>query len=223
MVAAYQYFRFADRRRREEAPLEWITLGWGLLWWGTAVLTEVDAATTGARMVPALSAAFAATGVVLAAIARWRTWPALACFCLPLLPILALLALGSYLFDGQPGPWSNGGAAAWPAAMAGSFLLLWLLDPILWPRVARAWHAGTTWLLVFLLTWTAASGAALAVPESPTWSLRDVGARAGDHRAGTRVFRTAAAMARPGASRVLREGGSGGPSRRRSSCGRCGR
>ena len=28
-VAAYQYFRFADRRRREEAALEWITLGWG--------------------------------------------------------------------------------------------------------------------------------------------------------------------------------------------------
>jgi uncharacterized membrane protein len=171
VVAGYQYFRFADRRRREEAPLEWITVGWGLLWWAAAVLTEVDAVTTGARMVPVLTVAFATTGVALAAFARWRRWPALACFCLPLLPILAVLALGSYLFDGQPGPWSNGGAAAWPVAMAGSFLLLWLLDPILWPRVARAWHAGTTWLLVFLLSWTAASSAALAVPESPTWSL----------------------------------------------------
>ena len=62
-VAAYQYFRFADRRRREEAALEWITLGWGLLWWGAAILTEVDAATTSATMVPALSSAYAATAV----------------------------------------------------------------------------------------------------------------------------------------------------------------
>ena len=91
-VGAYQYFRFADRRRREEAPLEWITLGWGLLWWGAAVLNEVDAATTTAAMVPALSSAFAATAAVLAAIARWRAWPALAYFCLPFLPMLAVLA-----------------------------------------------------------------------------------------------------------------------------------
>ena len=169
-VGAYQYFRFADRRRREEAPLEWITLGWGLLWWGAAVLDEVDAATTSAAMVPALASALAATAAVLAAIARWRAWPALAYFCLPFLPMLAVLALGSSLFDGHPGPWAQGGWAAWPAVMLASFLELWLLEAIWHAGVARAWHAGTSWLLVFLLAWAAAGGANLAVPESATWS-----------------------------------------------------
>ena len=118
-IAAYQYFRFADRRRREEAVLEWITLGWGFLWWCAAIIREVDAATTSATIVPALAGAFASTAVVLAAIAKWRAWPALAYFCLPFLPILFLLAGGAWLFDGQIGPWANGGWAAWPGGDTG--------------------------------------------------------------------------------------------------------
>ena len=68
---------------------------------------------------------------------------------------------------GSRGRGANGGWAAWPAAMLGSFILLWLLDRRVATRVARAWHAGTTWLLVFLLTWTAAAATSLAVPSRP--------------------------------------------------------
>ena len=169
-IAAYQYFRFADRRRREEAVLEWVTLGWGFLWWCAAIMREVDAATTTATIVPALAGAFASTAVVSAAIAKGRGWPALAYFCLPFLPILSLLAGGAWLFGGQIGPWEHGGWAAWPGAMLASVALLWLLEQVWAAGVARSWHAGTTWLCVFLATWAAVTGTTLAVPESSTWS-----------------------------------------------------
>ena len=54
--------------------------------------------------------------------------------------------------------------------MLGSFILLWLLDGVWRREVSRAWHAGTTWLLVFLLAWAGAATMNLAVPESSTWS-----------------------------------------------------
>jgi uncharacterized membrane protein len=170
VIGSYQYFRFRDERRRWEVLVEWGTLAWGLLWWTVAVIVEVGAATSTARLVPTLAVALAGTAVVMAAGARWTGWTAMAYSCLPLLPMASFLALGEYAFGGAPGPWSNGGWASWPAAVAGNLLLLWLLDG-LWPAgVSRAWHAGTAWLFVFMLAWTAAAGAMLAVPESPTWS-----------------------------------------------------
>ena len=169
--AAYQYFRFADRRRRWEAAARMDHAGVGSAVVGRRRPDRSGRRDHRATMVPALSSAYAATAVVLAAIARWRTWPALAYFCLPFLPMLALLAVGSCLFDGQPGPWSNGGWAAWPAAMLGSFLLLWLLDARVASRrvtrVARRARRGC-----WFSCWRGPARPAmnLAVPESSTWS-----------------------------------------------------
>jgi uncharacterized membrane protein len=170
LIAAYQYFRHTSALRQWETFFERTTLGWGLLWWTGTLYAEVDRFTTGSGLGTTLAMGLAASAVVLAAIARRQRWPALAYACLPLLPLVWLIAAATYLAGGHVGPWANRGWIGWPVAGGGSVALLWLVETMWPPAIARAWHAGTTWLVTFLLTWAAAVGVAMLVSESATWS-----------------------------------------------------
>src|SRR5690606_33168458 len=59
---------------------------------------------------------------------------------------------------------------AWPSALAAAYWVLWRFEREWPPAVVTAWHAGSTWLLVFLAAWTLASAVDAAVAESDVWS-----------------------------------------------------
>ena len=168
VLSAYQFFRAREIRLRWEEPLEWVLLAWGLLWWSGAIGTEVDRFLDGQVEVHALVMAAAASAVLLAGLAAYWRWPALQLATLGALPLFGLLAIAA--FDRTDRPLADFGWIAWPSAIAAAYLLLWRVENE-WPRrLAHAWHAGTSWLFVFVAAWSLASALKAFVSESDVWA-----------------------------------------------------
>jgi hypothetical protein len=73
------------------------------------------------------------------------------------------------VIDPGAGPFSNLGWLAWSAVIAVSYLVVFWFEPT-WPSpVDKVWHAGTTWLAIFLAAWALAVVVGESVPETPTW------------------------------------------------------
>jgi uncharacterized membrane protein len=169
IISARQYDKARDVRKQWEAPFEWVLLAWGLLWWSGAVEREIERFVAPHFYIAAIVISVAMTSSVMASLARRWNWPALMHATVPTLPLLGLMALAAYSTYYEMGPLPNLGWLAWPAALTASYVLLWRFE-LIWPTpLGRTWHAGTAWLLVFLLTWTCASTAYLLLPDSAVW------------------------------------------------------
>jgi len=179
----------ARHLRRVEHPLSVAALWWGLAWWFVAGFREIDATTLpiALRDQPYLLFSAASLAVVGALRHRleWRdlSFPGV----LLLAPIMVLAAVaplvGLNVAGGGHPLTLQGGLVAWVAAFA---VHLWLLRRMEddWPAgLTSAWHTGTLWLGVFLLTsevtWavgqTVRGGAAW---EIAAWSLVPLAAMA---------------------------------------------
>jgi uncharacterized membrane protein len=169
VASARQYFKARDLRKDWESPIEWVLLVWGLAWWSGAVEREIDRFVDPRFYIPALVVSVAVTGFVLSWLARFWEWPALMYATTPVLPLSALMALSLYFDGGSAGPWSNFGWLAWPLVLATSYLLLWRFEFRWASFIVRAWHAGTAWLLMFLVTWAGAAMIHRLVLDSSTW------------------------------------------------------
>ena len=168
VLSAYQLFTAREIRRRWEDPLEWVLLVWGLLWWSRAVGTEIDRIVDAQVEVQVLVLATAITAVLLSSLAAYWRWPALKLTTLSALPVFALLAMAA--FDRTGRPLADYGWMAWPSAIAAAYWVLWRFEND-WPRaLVRAWHAGTAWLLVFIVAWSLASALDAIVFESDVWA-----------------------------------------------------
>jgi uncharacterized membrane protein len=119
-------------------------LGWGVAWWLGTAWTEIADRVAQPRQLHGLLLFNAASAAAAVAFGRWRGWTGLratAAAHLPLLLVLALLALldkGHVLYA-----W---GGFAWPAAWVVQAGLLYDMDRRA-TRLAAAWHVASLFLL----------------------------------------------------------------------------
>jgi len=149
---------------------EWALLVWGMLWWFGAIGAEVARYVQPPRFLSAALFAGAASAALLAVVARRLSWRALMLALAPLGPLLWMPAFWAFFARADQGPLQDLGWLGWSAVIASSYLLLFWFESI-WPsQVSKVWHAGTSWLVIFLSTWTAAAAAETVVPEATIWS-----------------------------------------------------
>jgi uncharacterized membrane protein len=153
-----------------EFVLEWTLLVWGLLWWFGAVAFEIDRHVTPPFGFAAQLLAFALSTALIALLARLWQWRAMMLATLPMGPLMWVTVLPLFALQPSIGPHQDLGWIAWPVAIGVSYLLMFWYEKF-WPPVAvKSWHAGATWLTVFLVTWTLAVVVRRMVPDADTWS-----------------------------------------------------
>jgi uncharacterized membrane protein len=171
IVAGRLLSRARDTILELEFILEWALLVWGLLWWFGAVAFEIDRHVTPfAIEFAAQLLAFALSAALVALLARLWQWRAMMLATLPMGPLMWVTVLPLFAARASNGPHPDLGWIAWPVVIGVSYLLMFWFETV-WPRAAvKSWHAGATWLTVFLVTWTLAVVVRQTVPDADTWS-----------------------------------------------------
>lgn len=154
---------------RRETRLEWVLLAWGLAWWFGIVSTEI-VEHVATRFIPAtLLLSLAVTAVSIAVLARRWKWRALMLAEVIAGPLSWAPAPVHFLAQRDEGPLPDLGWLAWLAVLVSNYLLLYWFERAWPPRLTLAWHAATTWLAIFLATWSTAAAVQQIVPEAPAW------------------------------------------------------
>jgi uncharacterized membrane protein len=160
--------RHRESVSRAETFFSPLLLAWGLLWWLSGGLGEIDRHVATAYTMGAILA-FLALSCLACDLARKRLdWPAMIWPALALLPMLYLCVLA--MAGRGIHPLAEGGLAGWPAAFAVAYLLLHRHDSM-HPRLGNLLHAGTLWLAAGLLTLESAWRLDQWVAGSPVWPL----------------------------------------------------
>jgi uncharacterized membrane protein len=159
-----------EGRSSVEGSLEWALLVWGLLWWFGGALAEIDLHVPSRLSYAAAFLTFAVSLCAIGGLARRWQWRPMMHATLPIGPLMWVSALFVYLDQADAGPLTDLGWLTWPVVVASSYLAMYWFESIWPPLLVRAWHAGASWLIVFLVTWTAVAPVARLVPEAPTWA-----------------------------------------------------
>jgi uncharacterized membrane protein len=163
--------------RRDERPLSVLTLWWGLAWWFGAGFREMAMSDLPRAMQDQPYLLFSAVSLAVVGALRHRLdWRDLSFPCVLLLvPVMALAAVASFIglaFAGSGHPFTlQGGLLAWVTAFA---VHIWLLRGMEhdWPApVTSAWHTGTLWLAVCLLTLEVTWAVGQAVGAGEAWEI----------------------------------------------------
>lgn len=154
LFCAWYLYRHPTELDQSVSGLLSALLTWGLLWWFGAGLNEIDVHVASADQFAAILAFTAISSIVLTWLSRRLAWTQLRVPVLLQLPVMTLVATAS--FPEHAHPLVRWGGAAWAAALGVHYWIQLRLESE-WPdRVARYWHAGMMWLVVFLLSWEAA-------------------------------------------------------------------
>jgi uncharacterized membrane protein len=141
---------------------------WGLLWWFGGGLNEIDKHVPHDYRMGSIVLFLAATCSACDYLERrlswiWASWPALL-----LLPLLILSSLA--LLDGRLHPFSQLGFIAWPIAIAAFYLILRRYERIR-ADILKFLHAGTLWLVTWLLVLEIRWQMENMINGADTWSL----------------------------------------------------
>jgi uncharacterized membrane protein len=154
-----------------EGAFEWVLLAWGLLWWFGAVLAEIERHVPLRFLLSAMLLAASVSCCLIGFLSRQLNWRTMMLATMPIGPLLWTAVLPAFSINADVGPLADLGWLAWPVVVAGSYLVAFWFESI-WPSsIVNLWHAGTAWLLIFLVTWTLAVAVHQLVPETPTWSF----------------------------------------------------
>lgn len=153
-------------------PLEWaaapVLLGWGLLWWGSAGVLQIDGHLP-AHLFANSALLFAAlSAVALATLARRTAWAAgnaAAVLISPLLAIAALAAAGA-----SSNPLAALGWLAWPTALGAHLYALRGHDEA-YPRAIGWLHALGVWVLALVAGVAAARAIDGVVDGASSWAV----------------------------------------------------
>jgi uncharacterized membrane protein len=143
--------RSAAALLRAEAPLTWVALAWGGLWWLALGVHETDRFLDDPAGYTAFLLFLAVSGLALGLIARRLGWVGLGLAGLALLPLLWAMGWVDWVFELHPHPLAGWNGQAWVLALGVQGWLLFRFADA-WPgQVLRLWHGAWLWLLVLLL------------------------------------------------------------------------
>lgn len=135
--------------------MEYLLLGWGLLWWFAAGANEIIRHLSRTNEIAALLGFTALSAVLLAGLARRLDWTAASLPTIGLLPLLGLFAGTDFAAHANQSPLRAPYALAWITALISNYAILACFSTTWNEKWRVLWHAGSLWLSVFLATWAA--------------------------------------------------------------------
>jgi uncharacterized membrane protein len=149
IFSANRLHRYRESVSRWESVFGIVLLTWGLLWWFSGGLGEIDRhGGEGYRM--GIVLLFLSVSCWLCDLLEGRlSWPALAWPALALLPMLIICGV-SMQAEGFH-PLAKGGFAGWPPAFAAAYLILYHHDGLK-TELLHLLHAAALWLATGLIT-----------------------------------------------------------------------
>lgn len=172
IVSSYFLDRSAHLLKKWERYYPLPLLIWGLAWWYIGGLREVDRQFTTRHEVHAFLLFCSVTSVLVGMVLRKLQWRRLTLALLLQLPAMVFLApVSVWGFHGTGHFFAGWGAAAWGIAFIVQYRLLYLSTEG-WPKSSEiAWHVGTLWLLLFVLSHEAAWAVRQVLGLSSVWSM----------------------------------------------------
>lgn len=171
LASACLLYRGQGLLRPRERHLHLLLLGWGLLWWFGNGAHEIGLHVP-ARLETAALLGFGGASVAALAVAAARLdWKPAQRAALLWLPALAWFVLPDYLAHHAAGPLAGWRAAGWLAALAALYLALRRAEGSCSRALIGAAHAGSLWLVVFVLAWSARWGINELLPGAHAWAF----------------------------------------------------
>lgn len=168
IFSAFCLQRHRESVSRPEAFFGCLLLAWGLLWWFSGGLSELDRHVAPAYSMGAVLSFLALSCLACDLIRKRLSWTAMSWPALSLLPMLYLCALA--MAEEGLHPLAEGGSAGWPVAFAAGYLLLYRHDGM-HAQLRDLLHAGTFWLATGLVTLECAWRLDHWIVGSPVWPL----------------------------------------------------
>lgn len=149
LCSGYLVWKNRFRMDAAEQQVEWLSIAWGLLWWGAAGVHELCAHLDSELLAGGLLVFVALSAVTIRAAAGLLDWPALR---LPGLLLLPLMLVGALAWLPHH-PLANGGWFGWPTAFISGWWLIYCLEEQDADLLHVAGHACLVWLGAVLATW----------------------------------------------------------------------
>jgi uncharacterized membrane protein len=172
LISSYCYDCTANLLKKWEGYYPLPLLIWGLAWWYIGGVQEADRQFAAGHEVHAFLLFCSVTSVFVGMVLRKLQWQRLALALLLQLPAMILLVPVSFIgFHGFSHLFVGWGGAAWGIAFIVQYRLLYL-SPEGWPKNSEvAWHLGTLWLLLFVISHEAAWAVRQVPGLSSVWSI----------------------------------------------------
>ena len=145
---------------------------WGLIWWTSGAIAEIDQFVPEAYQPMALTLWLSATALGLELLSAHFDWKSGRLMALASLPAAVVIWLLSY--DFTPNLLSHGGWIAWPLVFA-TFYFLWERSASRDEPVATAFRAGSLWLFAFLTATALVGMARFSMDLGGDWSVAAFG------------------------------------------------
>ncbi len=169
LFSSWFLYRHPESLGRQARATGIALLLWGLAWWLSAGLREIDAHLAEIDAAHASLLFMSFTTLVLGWLGHRLQWPPAGFATIALLPVLVLALLGEFGFMDMQHGFQGWGLLAWAIALAAHLRVLWRGTGIWPPLVVRYWHPLGLWLLVGLLTWELDWLIRETVFQSMTW------------------------------------------------------
>ncbi|MGD9947758.1 MAG: DUF2339 domain-containing protein [Desulfobulbus sp.] len=150
LFSSYWFDRLEEKARSWEQKLPLLLLGWGLIWWYTGGLMDLDRHWQLRHPEPIFLLYACLTSVVLAWLSRRYAWQRLGLSLLLLLPMMALV-YGEQILDGSP-LLNHAGWLAWPLAFCLQYGLIKGYEHLWSARTGLLMHCLSLWLLLLVLS-----------------------------------------------------------------------
>lgn len=170
LFTSFQYFRHHRDLTRQEYNVDAPLLAWGGAWWLGAGLLEIDRYVGAPRQLD-MSLLFIALSLLCASwLSRRLHWTRLGQASILLLPVMAVMAIFGYIDAAWSNLLSQYGFLVWGSAFVIQFVLLRRGAGLWHDRVLQYWHAGSLYVLLFIVSWSLSLAVAGAVAGSSLWA-----------------------------------------------------
>ena len=169
LFIAYQYYRHRDNLPAAEQGFHIVPMTWGLAWWFSAKLEQIDTHLDPEYEINAALFCIALSLLLVSLVARRFQWRSFEHPPVLLLPAMTVIATGLYLDHPGLNPFLNLGYIAWISAFAAQYLLLYRCDGVWHKNLLGFWHSATMWLYTFMAAWIIAD-AIHDVVRADVWS-----------------------------------------------------
>ncbi len=149
IFSANRIHRYRESISSRESVMSHILLVWGLLWWFSGGLGEINRHGGEEYLMGIVLVFLSGSCMTCDFLERRLSWPALAWPALALLPMIVFCGVRMAAQDIHP--LAEGGFAGWPTAFAAYYLILYRHDELK-SEILHLLHAGTLWLAAGLIT-----------------------------------------------------------------------
>ena len=151
LFTGYQLWARRGQMHSWEKHFHWLFLFWGLIWWFSGGLGQLEMFVAWPYQTSAILVWFSLSALIMGRLYQRLPWDALLYPMFGLLPVLVVICL-SQLDDGfHSHPLHDLGYLAWPLALLVQYYLLWKYEHPLHRIVRRLEHVVALWLAIYLV------------------------------------------------------------------------